>query len=83
MPKSNAKNTDLAQLRTFVANKEGELNRAIGARDNAMEELKTKFGCKTIPQAKAKLRELEKESEEKEQAFVTAYNSYIEKHGEE
>lgn len=74
---------DLDALQRRVNEKQAEANRAIGARDAAMEKLKTEFGCKTIAQAQKKLEELTKEAADKETVFVAAYAAYIEKHGEE
>lgn len=77
-----AENINLDALQAEVNRKQEEAHRAAGARDAALEQLHKEYGCKTIEQAKAKLIEFRKESENKAAQFEKAYTEYIENHGD-
>lgn len=55
----------LLELRAKIDKAAAERQRAQGALDEAMRTLKTRFKCKTVPEAEKRLKEMDAEIEKK------------------
>lgn len=62
--------SDLVNIKRAVADALEEKARAAGALDEVMKQLKKEFGCKTLEEAEAKLKQLTEEAEEAEETFT-------------
>ncbi len=60
---------DLTELKRKVEKYKKESDRAAGALDAAMKQLKKEFGCDTLQEAKRELKRLEKEEADAKQGY--------------
>lgn len=74
--------TTFQKLQNAVDEKQRQADRAQGAYDQAMAQLKTEFGCATLADAKTKLAELEKQEKAATAAYEKALAAFLAEHGE-
>jgi len=70
----------LLEMREKIDSAKEEKSKLEGRRDTYMEQLKTKFGCKTVEAAKKKLATLQDDIEKKEKELVTGMNQLEEEY---
>lgn len=71
------------ELKKKVEQAQQKSDKAEGALEQIMEQLKEKFGCSTLKEAKKKLALLEKQEREAKEEFETAIEEFEEKWEEE
>ncbi len=76
--------TDIKRFNTLkrqVDDKKRELDRAEGALEETMRRLKKDFGCNTLKEAKAKLAALRTKTNQANERFANALNTFERKWG--
>lgn len=71
------------KLKRDVDSTRSEAQRANGAYEQLMTQLKSEFGCKTLKEAKALLEDLEEKKAKAEKEFEKAMREYEKKWKEE
>lgn len=71
----------LLEIRQAVEKMEGEVERAKGAMEHALQILKEQYNCSTIEEAQDLLKKMEKEEAEKKALFVRKYKAFLVKWG--
>ena len=68
------------QLKKQVAETNEEANRAEGALDQIMQQLKSEFNCTTIQQAETELKKLQQKQKQAEQKYKTELEKFEEQY---
>ena len=70
------------KLKAAVDEKQSEADKAAGAFEQALLQLKKEFGCSTVEEAKIKLAELEEKEKVTAKAYEKCLAEFIEKYGD-
>lgn len=73
--------TEFDRLKRAVADKKSEADRAAGAYQQAVEQLKSEFKCNSLKEADALLTELEDEEAKATKQLEDELAAFKEKHG--
>jgi len=73
---------DLVQLKKKVEILKSDRDKAKGALDSALKQLKKEFDCDSLEDAEVLFKKLLRESEEAEKEFQRTYEKFMEKWGD-
>ena len=68
---------DLTALKDRVEKLQREADRAAGALEQTLAQLKTEFGCSTLKEARTKLKELNDQEQKAREAFVASLDAFM------
>lgn len=74
---------DLATLRTKLERLRKESDKAQGAYDQVMAQIKERHGCATLEEAEKKLKGMESKAVAAEEEFQTALKKFMKDHGDD
>lgn len=70
------------EIKERVEKAQKKANKAQGALEQVMKQLKSEFGCSTLPQAKKKLKTLQKETNKAKEVAEAGVNKFAKKYPE-
>lgn len=74
--------SDLTALRTRVDHLRTEVNKAVGAKDQLLKQLKSEFGCNSLKEGVQLLKKLQAEEAQAKQDFDKSLKEFEAKWGE-